>query len=326
MKYNPISRPIEDKIRTLELVLKKYQTVSDALTLLSLNPNRSQSYLYVTDDDGKLCGVMSLKKLLTADPQEKLSAVMDKKILSLKPHDSIEKALEMFSEHHFYALPVVNEHHHVIGFLDVQDAVGDGLNLSLIDLRSEAFQLVGLHLEAIRRQSVVKNYLMRMPWLFCNLFGGFTCAFISDIYSLTLSKFLVLAMFIPLVLSLSESVSMMTVMQVLLLIKKEGMTFKRYLKMYAKEIQVVSLVALTCAVIVACLSPFWGEGLKVALVIGCGIFISIFTSSFLGAILPLVFHKLNLDPKIASGPVVLMIADIGTTIIYLTLATYSLIS
>jgi magnesium transporter len=76
---------------------------------------------------------------------------------------------------------------------------------------------------------------------------------------------------------------------------------------------------------VASLSPFWDEGIKVAVVIGCGIFISIFTSSFLGAILPIVFHKLNLDPKIASGPVVLMIADVATTLIYLTLATATLI-
>lgn len=326
MKDNPILKPIEDKLKTIELVLKKEQTVSDVLTLLSLNPIRSQAYLYVTDTEGSLCGVVSLKKLLTSDPLMFIADLMDKKILSLKAHDTIEKALEIFSVHHFYGLPIVDHQHRLIGYLDLQSVVGDEINLAEVDLRSEAFQLVGLHLENIRRQSVTKNYLMRMPWLFCNLFGGFTCAFISDLYALTLSKFLVLAMFIPLVLSLSESVSMMTVMQVLLMIRKEGMTLKRYLKMYIKEIQVVALVALTCAFIVACLSPFWGEGLAVALVIGSGIFISIFISSFLGAILPVLFHKLNLDPKIASGPVVLMIADVGTTIIYLTLATWTLMN
>lgn len=325
MKDNPITKPVQDKIKSSELVLKKHQTVSDALTLLSLNPMSHQTYLYVTDQESKLCGVVSLKKLLTSKSLLKIEDIMDKKVLSLKNSDRIEKALECFAEHHFYSLPVVNAQGVLLGYIDAQSTVGDSVDLSVVDFRSQAFQLVGLHLESIRRQSTFKNYLMRMPWLFCNLFGGFTCAFISDIYSLTLQKFLVLAMFIPLVLSLSESVSMMTVMQVLLLIKKEGMSFKRYLKMYTKEIQVVSLVALSCAIIVSCLSPFWGEGIKVALVIGLGIFISIFTSSFLGAILPLVFHKFKLDPKIASGPVVLMIADIGTTIIYLTLATFTLV-
>lgn len=324
MKDNPLLKSIEDKVKSLELILKKEQTVSDVLTLLALCPVRSQSYLYVSDSLGRLCGVISLKSLLTSEPLKKIEEIMDKNILSLESSDSVEKALEIFSQHHFYALPVVDEQSRLVGYLDLQTTLGDGLDIKGVHYRSEAFQLVGLHLEAARRQSVVKNYLMRMPWLFCNLFGGFTCAFISDLYALTLSKFLVLAMFIPLVLSLSESVSMMTVMQVLLLIRKEGMSFKRYLKMYIKEIQVVALVALSCALIVACLSPFWGEGLNVALVIGCGIFISIFISSFLGAILPLVFHKLNLDPKIASGPVVLMIADVGTTIIYLSLATMTL--
>jgi magnesium transporter len=261
---------------------------------------------------------------LISQPLQEISEVMDKKLLTLRNESTIEKALEIFTQHHFYALPVVDEDNKLIGYLDLQSSIGSSLDISHIDLRSEAFQLVGLHLEATRRASVVRNYMMRMPWLFCNLFGGFTCALVSDYFSMTLTRFLVLAMFIPLVLSLSESVSMQTVMQVLLLIRKEGMSAKKYIKMYVKEIQVVALVAVTCAVIVAALSPFWGEGIRVALVIGIGIFISIFTSSFLGAILPILFHKLNLDPRIASGPVVLMIADVGTTLIYLTLATCTL--
>jgi magnesium transporter len=324
MKDNPILKPIEDKVQPVELILKNDQTISDILTLLSLHPVRSQSYLYVTDKEGVLSGVVSLKKLLITNPLKKIEEVMDKNILSLTLKDTVEKALEIFTQHHFFALPVTDHQNKLLGYVDMHKTLGNSLDVSNVEHRSEAFQLVGLHLEAIRRQSVVKNYMMRMPWLFCNLLGGFTCAFVSDLYSLTLSKFLVLAMFIPLVLSLSESVSMMTVMQVLLLMRKEGMTLKRYIQMYIKEIQVVTLVALTCAIIVASLSPFWDEGLKVAVIIGCGIFISIFVSSFLGAILPIVFHKLKLDPKIASGPVVLMIADVATTLIYLTLATATL--
>jgi len=325
MKENLLLKSIRDKVKPLEMVLKEDQTVSDILTLLSLSPLKSQTYLYVISDAGTLVGAISLKKILIADPLVEVRNIMDKKLLTLKESDTIEKALELFAAHHFYAFPILNSENRLIGYLNLQDAVGDGVDFNTVDYRSEAFQLVGLHLEAARRQSVKKNYMMRMPWLFCNLFGGLTCALVSDYYSLVLSKFLVLAMFIPLVLSLSESVSMQTVMQVLLLIRKEGLTFRRYLKMYVKEIQVVGLVAFTCALIVASLSPFWGDGLPVALVIGFGIFISVFISSFLGAILPLVFHKLNLDPKIASGPVVLMIADVGTTLIYLTLATLTLI-
>lgn len=324
MKDNPIFRPVREKLKPLELVLKADQTISDALTIISISSIDSQNYLYVTDHDLKLCGVVSLKKLLTSNPLKLIQEVMDKKVLYLEEHDPIEKALEIFSEHHFYALPVLSKDRNLIGFIDLSSSINNELKLEDLELRSDAFQLVGLHLESYRRKSVLKNYFMRMPWLFCNLFGGLTCAFISDIYSMVLSKFLVLAMFIPLVLALSESVSMQTVMQVLLLIRKEGISFKRYIKMYLKEVQVVSLISLTCAFIVAILSPFWGEGIGVALVIGFGIFISIFISSFWGAILPIFFRKLNLDPKIASGPVVLMFADIGTTIIYLTLATFTL--
>jgi len=325
MKDNPIHKPIYEILKPLELVLKKDQTVSDALTIISISRIDSQNYLYVTDEELKLCGVVSLKKLLSSEPLKLIQEVMDKKVLCVEENDRVEKALEIFSEYHFYALPVLNKDKILVGYVDINSSLDEKIKFDEIEIRSEAFQLVGLHLESYRRKSILKNYVMRMPWLFCNLFGGLTCAFISDLYQLVLSKVLVLAMFIPLVLALSESVSMQTVMQTLLLIKKEGITLKRYLKMYLKEVQVVFLISVTCAFIVALLSPFWGEGLEVALVIGSGIFISILISSFFGAILPVFFRKLNLDPKIASGPVVLMAADIGTTIIYLTIATMALL-
>ena len=61
--------------------------------------------------------------------------------------------------------------------------------------------MIGMYLEEGRKVSIWHNYKNRMPWIFCNMFGGLACALISLVYQAVLAKVLLLAMFIPLVLS-----------------------------------------------------------------------------------------------------------------------------
>jgi magnesium transporter len=83
----------------------------------------------------------------------------------------------------------------------------------------------------------------------------------------------------------------------------------------------VTFLALTCGVIVGGVSLLWGGGLPPALSIAIGIILSVTITGTLGAAIPLVLHSRKLDPKVAAGPVVLMLADVITTLIYLGLST-----
>lgn len=84
------------------------------------------------------------------------------------------------------------------------------------------------------------------------------------------------------------------------------------------ETRLFFLIALTASVSVGALSLLWGQGIGPAIVIFISIFSSIILTAILGAVVPIALHRWRLDPKVASGPIVLMFADVITTLIYLT--------
>ncbi|MCB1084922.1 MAG: magnesium transporter, partial [Chlamydiia bacterium] len=167
-----------------------------------------------------------------------------------------------------------------------------------------------------------KGYRSRMPWIFCNMFGGFACAVISRIFEIVLAKVLLLAMFIPLVLTLSESISMQSMTQSMQLIMKGSRRWSYIFSSLVREWQVVALLAVSSGLIVGSVSLLWGEGFGPGLIITFGIMISVYLTATIGSAIPLILHARKWDPRVAAGPVVLMFADVLTTLIYLSLGTW----
>jgi magnesium transporter len=132
-------------------------------------------------------------------------------------------------------------------------------------------------------------------------------------------------MFIPLVLTLSESISMQAMTQSIQLIRSHPNCFSHVSGYLFREWKIIGLLAVSCGFLVGCVSLFWGDGIKPALTIGFGIMVSVSVSATLGLIVPLILHIRKWDPRVASGPVVLSFADVLTTFVYLTLATWWLL-
>jgi magnesium transporter len=166
-----------------------------------------------------------------------------------------------------------------------------------------------------------------MPWLVFNIIGGVICATISDHFEAVLSGFLVLAFFIPLVLGLSESVSMQAMsLSVYALQGNSRHVFKNLFIRGFHEIKISSILAFTCGLTVGLCSLFFYSGYHAAFSIGISILISISFSALFGALFPIILHGLRLDPRVASGPIVLMAADVLTTSVYLGLSTWLLLN
>ena len=157
------------------------------------------------------------------------------------------------------------------------------------------------------------------------MFGGFACAVISRVFEIVLAKVLLLAMFIPLVLTLSESISMQSMAQSMQLLKKHRRSWKYTFGSLVREWQVVALLAITSGIIVGTVSLLWGDGVAPGFVIMFGIMCSVYITSTIGSVVPLIVHARKWDPRVAAGPVVLMFADVLTTLFYLSLGTWWLL-
>lgn len=327
MDKSDLQRKVRDFVTKVHTTLVIDQTVDEALRDIRKNTVHDKIlYFYVINSAGHLKGVVSTRNLLLSTPETLISQLMEPGVVYLSENQTIREALELLSNHRLLAVPVVDLEQKLLGAIDIQLYLNETLDLAKVRRHStDLFQVLGLTLEEGKPHSLWQTYKIRMPWIFCNIAGGITCAIISDVFELVLSSVLLLAFFIPLVLTLSEAIAMQSMTYSLQLLHHSHLTLKNVLFRLSRESRMVLFLGITSGSIAGLLSLFWGEGIHPALAIASGLIITITFSGLIGATIPLILHRLRLDPKVAAGPVALMIVDVITTSIYLSLASAWLI-
>ncbi len=313
---------VKDHVHPATVVVHKDHTIKEAVEILRHNQCDGKIiYFYVVDKEEKLEGIVSARTLLLADPESKIKEVMEPTVFCLQEDQNLEEAMEALSHRRLLALPVVDKDHKMKGVVDVQLYLEENIDIFKEQRNQDVFQLLGITLEEGVYKSPWKSYGKRMPWILCNMIGGIACAVVSHTFQLVLGKVLILAMFIPLVLSLSESISMQSMTQSFHVLRKQNISWHKIWSRMFSEIRTAILMSLTSGVLVGVLSLFWGSGVIVSATIAVGIIISVILSAVIGSLVPLFLHLSHLDPKVASGPVVLTISDVITTTLYLLFAT-----
>jgi magnesium transporter len=320
-------RKVGDFISPIQTTILINQTVREALERIrQLKLTKKIFYFYVIDQENHLKGVVSTRSLLLSSPEKKIHEIYEEHIISISADHSLQEAMQILTEHRLLAVPVVDFDGRLLGIIDIQLYLDEAVDVVQARRSStDLFQVMGLKLEERKGITVWQIYRSRMPWIFCNMIGGFACAIISRAFEVVLLKVIILAMFIPLVLTLSESISMQSMTYSLQLLHRPKISSRRVLYRVFTEWRMVLLLAITCGCIVGGVSLAWGQGWHPALSIGIGILFSVTISGTIGASIPLLLHMWKLDPKVAAGPVVLMFADVITTAIYLGLSTWWLL-
>ena len=282
-------------------------------------------YFYAVDKEGVLKGVISTRQLLLAMPEDKIKDIMLEKVVKIKGSSSLRDVMEAFEKHPLLAIPVVDSENKLIGAIDVQKVTHEPINFLDQRSRMDAFQMIGITLEEKKKIPIFLSYRHRIPWLLCNVFSGLVCALISRVFEVVLTKVILLAFFIPLVLTLSESTSMQAMAQSIQFLRRPRFYWKSVRNRALHEWQLVFLIAISLGVLVGILSLLWGDSLLPSLAIAVGIIVGITVSSFFAISVPIFLNRMKLDPKVASGPVVLMLCDIIATAAYLSLAAWWLL-
>jgi magnesium transporter len=311
-----LSKCVKECVVPVPFVLYTRQTVGEAI--LSLKDKKIDDriiYFYAVDDNHRLKGVVSTRTLLFKESNLTIAQVMDPTVIRISCEQTLRDAMEYLAAHRLLAVPVIHEGDKLLGVINVDHYMEEKVPAS------EAFQILGVTLEEGKRRSPLQNYRLRMPWILCNMAGGTACAVISQFFEPLLLKVILLAMFIPLVLTLSESISMQSMSQSLQLLRKQKLSWKKVIRRALLEWKVILLLALSCGLLVGLISFLWGEGIRPAATIGLGLAIAITISATIGTSVPLFLHAKEFDPKVAAGPVVLMFSDVITTLVYLGLGS-----
>jgi len=322
---NHLNEPVVKIAHKDFVALQDNLTIQEALELIRKEEFSDKIiYFYVINKEEQIVGVLPTRRLLTSPLNKKLSEIMIQRVVSIPENATIFEACESFVMHKFLAFPVIDEKQHIIGIVDISQFTDEVFDIVERQQLNTIFESIGLRLTQVKDASPLKAFKYRFKWLFATFLSGITCAYLSSMYETTLSKSIILAFFLTLVLGLGESVSMqsMTVTIHKLLTERPG--FRWYIKAFFREIITAFMLGLSCGGVIGIIVWIWrGAGLA-AVVIGSSVLLSICIACVLGLTIPSVLHKLKLDPKIAAGPVTLALADIFTVVIYFSIATFIL--
>ncbi len=321
-----LESPIEQFLDPFPCLFTLKQSVKQVLKEIRTKKNRALfEYFYIVDEENKLQGILTLRDLLYSSPETLLEDLVDTEVIKLQAADSLEKGLKQLAHYQLLILPVVDSEGLFLGVLEVspkkQESHPHTSKFNQRHLKEDLFQFIGFSLEQKKWSSPFKEYRLRMPWLLCNLVGGLICAVIAEFYKTTLVEIVLLAFFIPLVLTLSESIGIQSMTLSLRFLHVRKIKWAQVGKRLFEEAKSSLLLGITSALIITAFYFAWSVELMPILGIAVSVIAAMMASAFFGATFPIILHAMKLDPKVAAGPVVLMIADILTITIYLTLCT-----
>lgn len=278
-------------------------------------------YVYVVDDEDRLLGQVSARRLLLCRGDEPITALMHASPAVVSFVDNLGKAFDALATYRQLAIPVLDAEGRLLGVVDVTAFTADAAE-RLDSSGHEFFGRLGAAVEEHRMGGPTRGFRLRMPWLLCNIASGVACAFIAEAHASLLEAVIVIASFIPLVLTVSESVGVQAAeLSVGLLRADPGRTaFWRRLR---TELSTSLMLGAACGALVGLVSPVLsdsGERRLVMLILALSVLASMLAAACIGSAVPRVMRRLRADPRFASGPVTLMLVDVGSTVIYLTIA------
>lgn len=321
-----LNDPITGHIRKDITTLRDTETVLDAMNRLRGQELSEQIvYFYVLDDREHLVGVVPVRRLLMSNLTDRLSSLMLTRIVSVPARATVLVACELFLFYRYLALPVLDEEKRFLGVVDIGLFTDELSALAEQHEIENAFQLIGIHVTLGRKVPLWLSFKDRFPWLLVNIVGGLTCALIMSQYELLIEFVILLAMFVPVVLALAESVSMQSMTLTLQGMPDAGERTDDLLTSALKrELLVAALIGLASGAIVGGVAWLWQRDGVVAIVIGGAICLSMITACLLGVAVPSVVRRLKLNPQVAAGPIVLAIADVFALLFYFGLSGWLL--
>jgi magnesium transporter len=304
--------------------LRVDHTVGEALAAVRQSPPPARIvYFYVVDDAGRLAGVIPTRALLLSPPEARIADLMLRRVIAIPADATVLDACEFFVLHRFLAFPVVDAERRLIGAIDVELYTDELRDLGG-GLSDDLFQLIGVHLAWARQLNPLGAFRRRFPWLMCNITGGVAAAFLCGLFQAELKRAVTLALFIPVVLALAESVSIQSISLTLQMLHGRSPSWSVIFQKLQREFRVGLLLGAASGLVVGLVALAWLNQLHLALCVLGGIIAGVGAAAVLGATVPNLLRRLKLDPQVAAGPLVLALTDVITLVCYFNFARWLL--
>ena len=314
------------------ICIRKDMTIRQAMSELvkQAGENDNISTLYVVDENEHFYGAIDLKDLIVARADDSLEKLIARSYPYVTDHEKISDCIDRIVDYAERSLPVLNESGKLLGIITSADVV------ELVDdqLGDDYAKLGGLTSEEDLNEGVFQSVKKRLPWLVALLFLGMLVSSVVGAFESVVAVLPIVICFQSMVLDMAGNVGTQSLAVTIRVLVDENLTTGKKLHLLFKEMR-VGLVngALLAVMALGFLGVYihffkayaWGQAFLLSGCVGISLIVAMVISSLVGTVIPMLFHKIHIDPAVASGPLITTINDLVAVVIYYGLAMIVLI-
>ncbi len=277
-------------------------------------------YLYVVDGFKRLIGVISLRQLLSAENSEKIGDLMERNVIYVMDNTDQEEVAHVLEDNEFLAVPVVDSQHRLLGIVtydDVIDVIREEQTEDIYKMGA-----MGGNTDTYLESSVFALVWKRLPWLIILLITGTITTNVLNGYQGLTVHALFLTLFIPVITQTGGNTGTQSSTLMIRGLAMGELRFKDLGKVIFKEFFVAILIGLATGAVILLRSYFLPPGIAFIQAVTVSVALSgvVIFSTILGCVVPMVIHRIGLDPTVAAGPLMSTLIDVSGLTIYFEIA------
>ena len=314
---------IGSMMTTNYIEIHKDLSIKEAMRALvaQAEDNDNVSTIYVVDEQDKFYGAIDLKDLIIAREGSPLEDIITNSYPTVYADALISHLLEDLKDYSEDSYPVLDKDDHIIGIITATDIV----EMVDFELSDDYAKLGGLTSEEDISESIFESVKKRIPWLMILLIFGLGISSVVGFFETVVQQILLIICFQSLILGMAGNVRTQSLAVTVRVLLVENLTTKEKLVHILKEVQIgltngILLGALSIVVVTAYIMLFKGKDFQFSLLIGLcvalALILTLVVSSLMGTLVPITFHSINIDPAVASGPLITTLNDLVAVIVY----------
>jgi magnesium transporter len=306
------------------IALHEDMTVEQVRELLRVRAQEERTediaYLYVTDSQQRLAGIVGLRDLVFSRAERRMSEIMNRDVKFVRVDADKEELARQFEHYHFLGLPVLDAEGRLVGVVKASDA----LEVANEEATEDMQLMVGLSGEERALTPWYHSIRRRLPWLYINLATAFLAAAVVGLFEGTIAKWTALAVFLPIIAGQGGNAGMQTLTVVIRDLALGELTLGDGSRALLKEIILGLLNGLAIGLVVGLIGWWWRDSLMLGWVAGAAMLLNMLAAAMAGVLIPLGLKALRLDPALASSIFLTTVTDVAGFFFFLGLATLGL--
>ena len=310
-------------IMTTEYIsLRPTMTVDDSFTRIRrVGSNKETIYTcYVTLENRKLIGMVSVKDLLSSEYEDKIRDIMETNLVYVETDTDKEEVAATASKYDFLAVPVVDKERRLVGIVTIDDVIDVIQDENTEDIEKMAAMLPSE--KPYLRTSVFTTWKQRIPWLLLLMISATFTGKIINSFQDALAANAALTAFIPMLMDTGGNSGSQASVTIIRGMSLDEIEFSDIFRIIWKELRVAILCGATLAVCnFVKLLIVDRVTMPVAMIVCLTLVITVIMAKFIGCTLPMLAKKAGFDPAVMASPFITTIVDALSLIVYFTIAT-----